>query len=177
MKPGRFVACVVSSFLIAGRMGAVTLCGQEMRIGPEIEIRFPVSKYFQLRLNRCDQVWEFRFADNVNLHSYKFTVQPDDLTYSDCITVKCPIHHNYLLADGSVQQINPEKYAEVQKDGPDPKAENIDGSKGKKRPDPKTEGLDGERRPREKPDGSSPGARCASAARRRREGDRETRAP
>ncbi len=47
MKPSRFVACVASSFLLAGRIGAVTLCGQEIRTGPEIEIRFPVDKHYQ----------------------------------------------------------------------------------------------------------------------------------
>jgi len=49
--------------------------------------------------------------------SYKFTVQPDDETYPDCIVARCPIHHNYLMADGSVQQVNPAKFTEVQKDG------------------------------------------------------------
>ncbi len=56
-----------------------------------------------------------RFQDNMT--SYKFTVQPDDETHPDCIVARCPIHHNYLMADGSVQQINPEKYREYQKDG------------------------------------------------------------
>jgi hypothetical protein len=49
--------------------------------------------------------------------SYKFTVQPDDENYPECITARCPIHHNYLLADGSVQSVDPEKYREYQKDG------------------------------------------------------------
>jgi len=44
-------------------------------------------------------------------------VQPDDPNFINCITARCPIHHNYLLADGSVQQVNPEKFHEVQKDG------------------------------------------------------------
>jgi hypothetical protein len=52
-----------------------------------------------------------------DMTSYKFTVQPDDEKFSECITARCPIHHNYLLADGSVQQMNPEKYREYQKDG------------------------------------------------------------
>jgi len=54
-----------------------------------------------------------------DMTSYKFTVKPDeeDDFYPECIVARCPIHHNYLLADGSVQQINPEKFTEVQKDG------------------------------------------------------------
>lgn len=56
-----------------------------------------------------------QFQDNMT--SYTFTVQPDDETHPDCITARCPIHHNYLLADGSVQQVNPEKITEVKKDG------------------------------------------------------------
>jgi len=56
-----------------------------------------------------------KFQDDMT--SYTFTVQPDDLTYPDCIIARCPIHHNYLMADGSVQQINPEKIREYQKDG------------------------------------------------------------
>jgi len=52
-----------------------------------------------------------------NMSSYQFTVKPDDETHPDCITARCPIHHNYLMADGSVQQVNPEKIQEVQKDG------------------------------------------------------------
>jgi len=56
-----------------------------------------------------------QFQDDMT--SYKFTVQPDDETYPECVTARCPIHHNYLLADGSVQMINPEKYREYQKDG------------------------------------------------------------
>jgi hypothetical protein len=56
-----------------------------------------------------------QFQDSMT--SYKFTVQPDDETYPECITARCPIHHNYLMADGSVQQVNPAKFTEVQKDG------------------------------------------------------------
>jgi len=56
-----------------------------------------------------------KFQDDMT--SYKFTMQPDDLTYPDCIIARCPIHHNYLMADGSVQPVNPEKFTEVQKDG------------------------------------------------------------
>jgi len=55
------------------------------------------------------------FQDNMT--SYQYLAQPDDETHPDCITAICPIHHNYLLADGSVQQINPEKIREVKKDG------------------------------------------------------------
>ena len=58
-----------------------------------------------------------QFQDNMT--SYKFTVQADDgkIEHPDCIVARCPIHHNYLLADGSVQQINPEKIHEVNIDG------------------------------------------------------------
>ena len=55
------------------------------------------------------------FQDNMS--SYQYLAQPDDEKYPDCIIAICPIHHNYLLADGSVHQINPEKYHEVKKDG------------------------------------------------------------
>jgi len=60
-----------------------------------------------------------QFQDSMT--SYQLTVQPDDgsLKYPQCIIAKCPIHHNYLLADGSVQQMNMKNpaYREVQKDG------------------------------------------------------------
>jgi hypothetical protein len=52
-----------------------------------------------------------------DMASYEYLAQPDDETHPDCIIAKCPIHHNYLLADGSVQTINPAKIREVQKDG------------------------------------------------------------
>jgi hypothetical protein len=55
------------------------------------------------------------FQDDMT--SYQYFAQPDDGSYPDCIIAKCPIHNNYLLADGSVQQINPAKVHEVQKDG------------------------------------------------------------
>lgn len=55
------------------------------------------------------------FKDDMT--SYQYLAQPDDETHLDCIIAKCPIHHNYLLADGSVQMINPAKYREVQKEG------------------------------------------------------------
>jgi hypothetical protein len=56
-----------------------------------------------------------QFQDNMT--SYQFTVKPDDENYPECIIARCPIHHNYLLADGSVQQIDPEKVVIAQKDG------------------------------------------------------------
>jgi len=58
-----------------------------------------------------------QFQDSMS--SYQLTVQPDDENFPECIIAKCPIHGNYLLADGSVQQTNPAKpqYHEVQKDG------------------------------------------------------------
>ena len=49
--------------------------------------------------------------------SYQYLAQPDDERYPECITAICPIHHNYLLADGSVQQIDPAKFREVKRDG------------------------------------------------------------
>lgn len=55
------------------------------------------------------------FQDNMT--SYQFLAQPDDEKFPNCITAICPIHHNYLLADGSVQMINPDKVHEVKKDG------------------------------------------------------------
>jgi hypothetical protein len=60
-----------------------------------------------------------QFQDSMT--SYQLTVQPEDgeMKFPQCIIAKCPIHGNYLLADGSVQQTNmknPETH-EVQKDG------------------------------------------------------------
>lgn len=60
------------------------------------------------------------WADFSNdMSSYQYLAQPDDgdLTHPDRIMAICPIHHNYLLEDGSVQMVNPAKYHEVQKDG------------------------------------------------------------
>jgi TolA-binding protein len=51
------------------------------------------------------------------MSSYQLSVQPDDQTYPECIIAKCPTHHNYLLADGSVQTVNPEKVREMNRDG------------------------------------------------------------
>lgn len=56
-----------------------------------------------------------QFQDNMT--SYQLTIQPDDGNYPDCIVARCPIHHNFLLADGSVQQIDPAKYVIAQKKG------------------------------------------------------------
>jgi hypothetical protein len=58
-----------------------------------------------------------QFQDDMS--SYQLTVQPDDGNFPQCIIAKCPIHGNYLLADGSVQQTNPAKPQshEVQRDG------------------------------------------------------------
>jgi hypothetical protein len=56
-----------------------------------------------------------QFQDNMS--SYDYLAQRDDYTYPDCIIAKCPIHHNYLMADGSVQQVDPEKWREVKRDG------------------------------------------------------------
>jgi hypothetical protein len=55
------------------------------------------------------------FQDNMT--SYRYLAQPDDETYPGCITAMCPIHHNYLLADGSVQMINPAHVHEVKRNG------------------------------------------------------------
>jgi hypothetical protein len=55
------------------------------------------------------------FQDSMT--SYQYVAQPDDVKYPDCITAICPIHHNYLLADGSVQMINPAHVHEVKRDG------------------------------------------------------------
>lgn len=54
-----------------------------------------------------------------DMSSYQYLAQPDDgdIAHPDCIMAICPIHHNYLLEDGSVQQINPSKWKEVKKDG------------------------------------------------------------
>lgn len=55
------------------------------------------------------------FQDNMS--SYQYLAQPDDENHPDCIIAICPIHHNYLFADGSVQQIDPAKIREIKKDG------------------------------------------------------------
>ncbi|HLX69768.1 MAG TPA: hypothetical protein VKV04_09100 [Verrucomicrobiae bacterium] len=56
---------------------------------------------------------------NNDMSSYQYLAQPDDgdIAHPDRIMAICPIHHNYLLEDGSVQSIDPAKYHEVQKDG------------------------------------------------------------
>jgi hypothetical protein len=51
------------------------------------------------------------------MSSYPLLAQPADGQYPECIIAKCPIHHNYLLSDGSVQSINPDKVREVKRDG------------------------------------------------------------
>ena len=56
-----------------------------------------------------------QFQDSMT--SYQFLTQVDDDSHPDCVTAFCPIHHNYLFADGSVQMINPENWREVKKDG------------------------------------------------------------
>jgi hypothetical protein len=66
------------------------------------------------RLPSATLSWS-EFQDNMT--SYDYRAQPDDERYPECITAKCPIHNNYLLGDGSVQEINPEKVREVKKDG------------------------------------------------------------
>ncbi len=65
------------------------------------------------------------FQDSMS--SYQYFAQPDDQKYPDCIIAMCPIHHNYALADGSVQMIDPTKVREVKKDGR-LYLENIDGT-------------------------------------------------
>lgn len=55
------------------------------------------------------------FQDNMT--SYQYLAQPDDERDPQCVVAKCPIHNNYLFADGSVQQINPANWQEVKKDG------------------------------------------------------------
>jgi len=70
---------------------------------------------------RQQQYASLRFGEfQDNMTSYVLTVQPDDESANPpCIIAKCPIHHNYLLSDGSVQQVNLKNpaYREVQKDG------------------------------------------------------------
>jgi hypothetical protein len=56
-----------------------------------------------------------QFQDSMT--SYQYIAQPDDERYPDCITAYCPIHHNYLLGDGSVQSVDPAKVREVKRDG------------------------------------------------------------
>jgi len=56
-----------------------------------------------------------QFQDNMT--SYQYIAQPDDERFPECITAYCPIHHNYLLGDGSVQTVDPAKVREMKKDG------------------------------------------------------------
>lgn len=56
------------------------------------------------------------FSDEMS--SYQFLATGDkDEEFPQSVLSKCPIHHNYGLADGSVQMINPKKYREVKRDG------------------------------------------------------------
>jgi hypothetical protein len=56
-----------------------------------------------------------QFQDSMT--SYQFTMKPDDGNFPYCIIATCPIHHNYLLSDGSVQRIDPKTVYITQKDG------------------------------------------------------------
>jgi len=56
-----------------------------------------------------------QFQDSMT--SYQFTMKPDDANFPYCIIARCPIHHNYLLSDGSVQRIDPKTVFITQKDG------------------------------------------------------------
>jgi hypothetical protein len=56
-----------------------------------------------------------QFQDSMT--SYQYLAQPDDEQFPECITAYCPIHHNYLLADGAVQMVDPDKVRELRKDG------------------------------------------------------------
>jgi len=56
-----------------------------------------------------------QFQDNMT--SYQYIAQPDDERFPDRIAAYCPIHNNFLLADGSVQTIDPTKVRAVKKDG------------------------------------------------------------
>ncbi len=56
-----------------------------------------------------------QFQDNMT--SYQYIAQPDDERFPECITAYCPIHHNYLLGDGSVQMVDPTKVGEAKRDG------------------------------------------------------------
>ena len=54
----------------------------------------------------------------LEMSSYQLRLSgTNDLDYAQCVVGECPIHHNYLLADGSVQMIDPAHYHEVKKDG------------------------------------------------------------
>ena len=56
-----------------------------------------------------------QFQDSMT--SYQFTMKPDDANFPYCIIARCPIHHNYLLSDGSVQRVDPKTVYITQKDG------------------------------------------------------------
>jgi hypothetical protein len=56
------------------------------------------------------------FRDEMSSYEFFGTGGQDDL-FPESILSKCPIHHNYGLADGSVQRVNPAKVREVQRDG------------------------------------------------------------
>lgn len=59
------------------------------------------------------------WADFSNdMSSYQYFARPEDgdLAHPDRIMAICPIHHNYLLEDGSVQMANPAHYHEVKKE-------------------------------------------------------------
>jgi hypothetical protein len=56
-----------------------------------------------------------QFRDEMS--SYRFSAGETDETDPESIVSKCPIHHNYVLADGSVQSIDPERFREITKNG------------------------------------------------------------
>jgi hypothetical protein len=51
--------------------------------------------------------------------SYNYLAPSDKTIESepDRVAVYCPIHHNYLLADGSVQSVSPENFRLIQREG------------------------------------------------------------
>jgi hypothetical protein len=55
------------------------------------------------------------FRDEMS--SYRFSAEVTNDIDPESIVSKCPIHHNYVLADGSVQSVDPERSREITKNG------------------------------------------------------------
>jgi len=59
--------------------------------------------------------WD-QFQDSMSSYELRTTGGVDDV-FPQSILLKCPIHHNFGLADGSVQSADPDKYREVTVEG------------------------------------------------------------
>lgn len=56
------------------------------------------------------------FEDGMSSYQFFGTGGKDD-HFPESVLAKCPLHHNYLLADGSVQRINPNNFRDEKREG------------------------------------------------------------